>query len=163
MWFAVNSPSSIPWNPKKGIQIKWKIKSWESFEVLSAQIQTAVCTIHQNTSTSQCCRGDLWECKNWWSPEDFTSSSLMGVEVFPPFSAPLQHSLGISSQYQFVVKLSSSRLKSKCQWDIYIFGCKLFTHLYMNLYAQYVIILVEYIWIIFSNGKKFLWWFNSFS
>ena len=130
MWFAVNSPSSTPWNPKKGIQIKWKIKSWESFEVLSAQIQTAVCTIHQNTSTSSCRRGDLWECKNWWSPEDFTSSSLMGVEVFPPFSAPLQHSLGISSQYQFVVKLSSSRLNTNETYR-YIFGCKTFTHLNM--------------------------------
>ena len=27
-------------------------------------------------------------------------------------------------------------VSSKCQWDIYIFGCKLFTHLCMNLYAQ---------------------------
>ena len=133
MWFAVNSPSSTPWNPKKGIQIKWKIKSWESFEVLSAQIQTAVCTIHQNTSTSQCRRGDLWECKNWWSPEDFTSSSLMGVEVFPPFSAPLQHSLGISSQYQFVVKLSSSRLNAN---ETYTYLAAKHSHIYVWIHMH---------------------------
>ena len=133
MWFAVNSPSSIPWNPKKRnpnqmenqiLRILWSIVSTNTN-----------CCLY-NTSkyfyvASPCRRGDLWECKNWWSPEDFTSSSLMGVEVFPPFSTPLQHSLGISSQYQFVVKLSSSRLNANETYT-YIFGCKTFTHLCMH-------------------------------
>ena len=139
-FFWANNLCDSPWilhlqpheTLKKGIQIKWKIKSWESFEVLSAQIQTAVCTIHQNTSTSQCRRGDLWECKNWWSPEDFTSSSLMGVEVFPPFSAPLQHSLGISSQYQFVVKLSSSRLNANETYTYLAANYSLYVWIYMH-------------------------------
>ena len=107
MWILHLQPhETLKRNPNQ-----WKIKSWESFEVLSAQIQTAVCTIHQNTS--------------WWFvrvqklmiPRGFYLIFFNGGRSF---SAAFPPSTFSGDFKPIPICCQTFLVSSKCQWDIWL-------------------------------------------
>ena len=131
MWFVVNSPSSTPWNPKK--------RNPNQMENQILRILWSIVSTNTNCCLYNTSKYFYVAVSSWWFvrvqklmiPRGFYLIFFNGGRSFSAVSAPLQHSQGISSQYQFFVKLSLSRLNANETYT-YIFGCKTFTHLCMH-------------------------------
>ena len=133
MWFAVNSPSSTPWNPKK------ESKSMENqiLRILWSIVSTNTNCCLYNTS-----KYFYVAVLSWWFvrvqklmiPRGFYLIFFNGGRSFSAvFCSPSTFSRDFKP---IPICCQTFLVSSKCQWDIYLFGCKIFTHLCMNLYTQ---------------------------
>lgn len=134
MWFAVNSPSSIPWNPKK--------RNPNQMENQILRILWSIVSTNTNCCLYNTSKYFYVAVSSWWFvrvqklmiPRGFYLIFFNGGRSFSAvFCSPSTFSRDFKP---IPICCQTFLVSSKCQWDIYIFGCKLFTHLCMNLYAQ---------------------------
>ena len=134
MWFTVNSPSSIPWNPKK--------RNPNQMENQILRILWSIVSTNTNCCLYNTSKYFYVAVSSWWFvrvqklmiPRGFYLIFFNGGRSFSAvFCSPSTFSRDFKP---IPICCQTFLVSSKCQWDIYIFGCKLFTHLCMNLYTQ---------------------------
>ena len=134
MWVSVNSPSSTPWNPKK--------RNPNQMENQILRILWSIVSTNTNCCLYNTSKYFYVAVSSWWFvrvqklmiPRGFYLIFFNGGRSFSAvFCSPSTFSRDFKP---IPICCQTFLVSSKFQWDIYLFGCKIFTHLCMNLYAQ---------------------------